>query len=294
MTRTLALACALLAGCGPALPGLVADRHYREALCAAHDGDDHDRAVVRDALQRDAGILLHVHVASAAELRGELGDDTAGVMARARFVRVIAQSDVLPIDAVQLSASFGNDAGQVSGLAAAWPTLAWMTGETLPPRRTTQTWITGRNVLAAGAALFSAGLSLFFEGFRPETIEVDAPPSEYHRVAPHASALRALSEAAACQEHRLSSVDGAGQRCAWYFVLDAASASPVTLHLTARFEAHRVGAIAASERACVVERAWEVPLGAVTSVEETALARFGAEMRAITAVARGTTASRAP
>lgn len=286
MSRALLAVCAALGGCGPAIKDLVADRHYREAVCAAHDGDTRDRELVGAALERDAAVVVHVHVASASELRTVLGDDTDRVMARGRFVQVVAQSDVLPVDVVRLTTAFGNSDGQVSGLPATWPTLAWMTGEALPPRRTAQTWITGRNVLAAGAALFTAGLSLFFEGFRPETIEVDAPLSEFQRVAPHAAALRGVAEGASCGEHRLSPADGAGQRCSWYFVLDASSPSPVTLNVTARFEARRVGSAASNEGACAVERVWEVPLGVPAAVEEVARERFGDALHAITSVGR--------
>src|SRR5688572_19465624 len=101
---SIACAGALLAGCGPSLSGLVREKHYREAVCAAHDGSDSDKRAVARALGVDAGLYVHVHVVPKEELRAILGDATDKVSARAQLARVRVQSNRLPVDEVVLDA----------------------------------------------------------------------------------------------------------------------------------------------------------------------------------------------
>jgi len=293
MKRGAALAGVLfgLAGCGPSLGGLVEAKHYREAICAAHDGGEDARTEVGRALDKDADLQVHVHVVSEEELRPVLGEATSGVLARGRLVRVLAESNVLPVDALGIEASFVTEGGLVAGLSASWETLAWVTQEKLPPRRREETYATPGNVLRGGAAVLTLGLSLLFTEFEPGSVEVDASPSEFARMAPLATRLRITTERGGCHSPTLpalSSATGAGQRCTFYFVLDDVSRAPVFLDIKARYRAMRHNAESLSEpdRQCAVERTFQVPLGPPAGIEEVARKKFGPRMRGLGEVAR--------
>jgi len=292
MMRSAALAgvLLLLAGCGPSLGGLIEAKHYREAICAANEGGEGTRAEVGGALDKDADLQVHVHVVSAEELRPVLGAATDKVLARGRLARVMVESNVLPVDAVEFEASFVTEGGLVAGLDAGWETLAWVTQEKLPSRRREQTYATPGNFLRGGAAVLTLGLSLLFTEFQPGTLEVDAPPSEYARMAPLATRLRTTTERGGCKSPTLpalSSATGAGQRCTFYFVLDNVSRAPVALELKARYLAMRHNAVMLREadRRCAVERTFRVPFGPPATMEEVARTKFGARTRAIGEVA---------
>jgi hypothetical protein len=280
----------LVAGCGPSLGGLIEAKHYREAICAANDGGEGDRAEVGRALDKDADLLVHVHVVSAEELRPALGEATEKVIERGRLARVLVESNVLPVDELEIKAGFVTEGGLVAGLEASWEALAWATEEKLPPRRLEQTYATPGNILKGGAAVLTLGLSLLFTDFEPGTVEVDAPPSEFERMAPLATRLRAATERGGCRSPTLpamSSATGAGQRCAFYFMLDNVSRAPVLLDLKARYVAmrHNAESRREEERRCAVERTFQVPLGPPSRIEEAAREKFGARMRAVAAIA---------
>lgn len=265
MTRA-ALVCLALAGCGPALGPLVAGRHYREAVCGAVDRGGSDRAMVGAALDADAEVRAQLRV-----VPGALAAD------RVALVRVIAQTNVLPLDDLTLTASLVTDDGRLAAVAAGWESLSWATQERLPPWRTSQTWLTLGNLFRGGAAIFSAGLSLLFSNFQPETVLVDAPRSEFLRLAPRTTALMDVVEQSGCARHTLT--DGAGVRCVWYFVLDEAGRAPVSLRVSARYVSRRLVSQTSTDRECEVTRAYGVPLGAPGDVEARAAARFGDAMQ---------------
>ncbi len=270
----------VLGACGPSVRSLVAQRHYREAVCAAHDGSDRDRALVGRALDVDAGLLAHVHVMTDDELRAALGPGFSTVTVRGKLVRVVAQSDLLPLDTLDLSVAFTAEGGRLAALPATWETLAWATRETLPPHRTSQTYATGGNVLRGAAAFFTLGFSLLFSDFRPDTVAVEAPLSEYERLAPIATRLHATTERAGCANHSLTA--GAGQRCEWYFVLDAVSRDPVTLELAVRYAAMRAGGAEAEPESCALTRRFRMPLGPPAEIAAQTRARFGDTARPVT------------
>jgi hypothetical protein len=259
---------------------LVTKRHYREAVCAAHDGSDRDRALVGRALDADAGLLAHVQVVTDDELRAALGPGLSTDAVRGELVRVVAQSDLLPLDALDLSVAFTAEGGRAAALPATWETLAWATREALPPHRTTQTYLTGGNVLRGAAAFFTLGFSLLFSDFRPDAVAVEAPLSEYERLAPIATRLHATTERARCSNHSFSA--GAGQRCEWYFVLDAVSRDPVTMELTVRYTARRAGGSETEPESCALTRSFRMQLGPPAEIVAQTRARFGDTARPVT------------
>lgn len=269
-----------LGACGPSVRSLVTQRHYREAVCAAHDGSDRDRALVGQALDASAGLLAHVHVVTDDELRASLGPGFSPGAVRGRLVRVIAQSDLLPLDTLDLAVTFTAEGGRMAALPATWETLAWSTRETLPPHRASQTYLTGGNILRGAAAFFTLGFSLLFADFRPDTIAVEAPLSEYERLAPIATRLHGTTERAGCANHSLSA--GAGQRCEWYFVLDTVSHDPVTMELTVRYAAMRAGGSETEPESCALTRSFRIPLGAPDEIAAQTRARFGDTARPVT------------
>lgn len=287
--RLAALIAGLLAlsGCGPSVAGLVKDRHYKEAICAGQEGSWSTREMVGRALDADAALLIHAHVASADELRAVLGGSTDQVLERARLVRVSAQSNVLPIDALGIHAAFMTGRGQRAAVIANWTTLAWLTQEKLPPKRVEETYVTGENVLKGGAAVLTLGLSLLFTDFEPGYVEVDAPLSEFERIAPLASRLHRTTERGGCLDITLSA-SGAGQRCTWYFLVDNISRAPVSLELTTRYVAQRVGIESGTteELTCVIERRYEFALGPPPGMEAVVKESFGGEMRFVRDVMR--------
>jgi hypothetical protein len=233
--------CALLAiGCGPALGPLLAGHHHRETVCAAVDGNAHDRARVGRALDVDADIHANVRVIS----DDELPEDIALPMRhRVRLVRVVAQSNVLPLDEVVMTASFVTNDGRLVALEAGWESLAWATQEHLPPRRPGENWITVGNLLRTGAMFASVGVSLLFMdfpnmAFRPETIMVDAPLHEYQRLAPRASVLMTTARQGGCE--RQATAESAGGRCVWYFVLDLIGRDAAFLQVDVRYVSRRL------------------------------------------------------
>lgn len=273
-------------GCAPNLQSLVQAKHYREAICAAHDGDSEDRRRVGRALDKDADLHWHVHVVSSDELRPVLGDKTDASMARGRIVRIGVQSNVLPIDSLEFRGSFVTDAGRTAGLAADWPTLAWITNEKLPPRRVEQTYVTGENFLKGAGVLLTGGFSLLFTNFNPGNTEVDAPYSEFVRMAPHASKLRNTTASATCRA--LDSADGAGRNCSWYFVVDTISRTPVVLEVETQYISMRQTGKQSPdvEGQCLVKSSVRLPLGKPDDIEKVSHDLFGDKMKAVRSMVR--------
>jgi hypothetical protein len=289
----LMIAVALLGGCGPSLRGLVTAKHYREAICAAHDGSEAEQKTVLRALNEDAGIHVHVHVLSADELRPVLGDSTGAVSKRAQLARVRAQSNALPIDQLTLDVSWKTARGEIAALPVAWESLALATREKLPPRRKVSTYLTGWNLLKLGGAIFTGGLSLPFTEFNAEIVEVDAPLHEYQESAPLASALLASMPSGGCRRPRTTAAgaDPPGQICDWYFVIDQLSGAPIELEVRSRYTAMRRGGDLSDtterglKKRCYVERASRISLGETRTLTETSRAMFGARMAPLGEVA---------
>lgn len=276
------------AGCGgPALSQLVADKHYREAICAAESPSSRDE--VAHALDADAQIYVHVHVVSPDELREVLGDATDDVAGRATFVRVRAQGNALPVDRLSLAVALTGGGGAAKPVE--WTSLAWATREHLPPQHPEETYLTGGNVLRGLAAVVTAGVYLIFDPFKPGTQMVDAPREEYERVAPHATALHDAMPPAACSDERLA---GNGQSCEGFFVVDARGTAPLALEVKTTYEADRLegppadgGAPPTShEDACAIETRAAIALGTPGEMAERAERTFGSRGRALAEVAR--------
>lgn len=278
----------MLSACGPSLSGLVRDKHYREAICAAQDGGEQDRRDVGHALDADAAFYVHMHVVSTEELRPVLEAATEQVSARTKLVRVSVQSNVLPIDAIRMEPSMRAESGKLAGVFADWQTLAWATQEKLPGKRTEKTYITGENVLKGGAAVLTLGFSLLFTDFEPGYVEVDPPLEAFEAMAPLASRLHRTTSRGGCLDITQSS-SGAGKRCEWYFLLDNVSRDPVSLELRARYVSARAGERAGDieEKSCVVERRFQMSLGPPAGIEAIVRERFGNEMRPVREVMRG-------
>lgn len=272
--------------CGPSVRALVADRHYREAVCAADEGREAE--LVGRALDSDANIVLHAQVIDGAEVRAalsgpEVRSGRVGLTGRddgdAVLLRISAQSDTLPIDTIELSVIAGALDGRAVALGTSWGALAWATGEPLPPRRLVDTYITGANALRAGAALMTAGLSLLFTRFRSETVSADPLPADYERVAPRASRLHALTSRAGCFPHESGAAGGV--RCEWFFVYASRSDAPLAVVLTARYAADRTDPEHTLRSVCAVTRRAHFTLGARATLAADLDARFGPRSRAL-------------
>lgn len=281
--RSLLLVPFFLAGCGPSVHGLVQAKHYREAVCAAQDGTADDQDLVARALDKDADIYVHVHTVSENELQPILGLDTLTALERGRIVRVSLQSNILPLDNLELSAKFTTANGKTSGVPADWPTLAWLTHEKLPPKRKAETYVTGENFLKSLGVLFTAGFSLLFTNFHPATYEIDAQPWEFKQSAPKAYALHETTQQGGCSKHRASA--GAGKKCAFYFILDTVSKEPVSLQIDVNYISMRKTSKSEGER-CVVPRSATVPLGKPQEIEKISRERFGDRMQPVRALIR--------
>lgn len=267
-----------LVGCGPSLQSLVQAKHYREAVCAGFDGSDGDRDSVGRALDKDADLLIHMHVVSSDELRPVLQEKTAAAVEKARILRVNVQSNILPVDKLEITGSLVTPGGQTAAIQADWPTLAWLTHEQLPPKRLANNYLTGMNLLKGTAAVFTVGLSLFFTEFHPEQVEVDAPLWEFERSAPLAAALHRTAGHSGCTNLTLS--EGAGQRCSWFFVLDTMSRNPVGFDVGTRYVSFRQtnNNTDNHDAPCVIQRHARLPLGYPQEIEKKTRDRFAAKM----------------
>jgi len=267
-----------LGGCGPSLQSLVQAKHYREAIAAGQEGNDDDRKIVGRALDKDTDLLVHVHVVSNDELAPLLGEETKAATKRARIIRVKLQSNVLPVDKLELNGTFTTEEGRTAAVIADWQSLAWITNEKLPEQRVEKTYLTGENFLKGSAAVLTAGLSLLFTDFRPGSVVVDAPLSEFEAMAPPASALHREAGRSGCAN--VGMAEGSGQRCTWYFVLDGVSISAVALDIDTRYVSTRENANSynVEDSTCALQRHIHLPLGTPENIEKLTRKRFGSQM----------------
>lgn len=188
--------------CGPSLSSLVRDRHYREAVCAVAGGDETE---VMDALVRDAEVRLRARRLSDRELAALDPRASEALRPRASIVIVELESRRMPLDGLTAEVVFLDD-GEPASSPATRSTLIWATGETEPPPVAMETGVTPANSLLGLGYLMTGGIPLILGGlasvatghpFDPfpdrAVVNVDAPESEYERLAPVATALsRAL------------------------------------------------------------------------------------------------------
>lgn len=260
-------------GCSQALPEAVSAKHYREAICGAHDGSDSDKAYVSDALATDADVWVHVHVVSRDELESIVPFGAEEIHRRAHFLRVVVRSNELPVDALELAGGFRGHSNEVVASPIDWQSMAWVTEEKLPPKRQTTTALTAGNVGRVALAGLTLGLSLPFTRFNRETIMVDAPYHEYKAMAPKATALvDAFSHRGGCRSSTLVEKGGgfAGQRCEGWFVVERTAAAAVELHITTTYTSKRIGVSPSAreeERTCTVTSDRALDLGAASELE---------------------------
>lgn len=237
--RAIALLLIASGGCAPSLAELAAGHHDRELVCAAQDGSTSLRARAADALEHDAHPVARVVAISAERLRELLGPAAEKVDARAALLRVEMQTDRIPVDRVELGARVVDAKGQPAAAPAGWEALAWATGEPLPRGGTAASYANGGNALRLLAAVGTLGMSLLFEPFRKEQVEVPPSPTEYQRTAPLAYRLHDALGDAGCVSLALLGAATAGQRCIAYFVIDRGQPPPAELEITARYTAAR-------------------------------------------------------
>ena len=245
-----ALALVAVAGCGPSLGVLARDHHDREAVCGAHDGASGARARVARALAEQANPLVFADEVPRASVARVAGD---GPSLAARFVRVSVQTNLLPVDALDVSAAIRG------GAAVDWNVLAGLTGEALPAPREVETYLTAGNTLRALGAFFTAGLALPYMRFTPGTERVDAPDEEYARKAPRAHALHEAMEQTGCTNPGWKG-EGAGARCRWFFAVPPGQ--PLVLELELAFSADPVDRSGEpGDDRCTIRYATTVELG---------------------------------
>lgn len=235
-----------LVGCGPPLRALVANHHDREVVCAAVDGVSPE--ALATSLDESADLQVHVSTVDAPPVR----EANARSAAPVSLLQVDAQSNVLPLDDLTLSAAMGAVDGGASALPVRWDVLAAWTGETLPPPRASYTYLTGGNLLRLAAAALSAGFSLLVSDFRPDVIRSDAPVAAYRAAAPRAAQILDLMTSSGC--NALAPGAGAGVRCRWFFLYTSSTPSPLALSLTTRYVAHRVSGARGEPARCVLPR----------------------------------------
>lgn len=224
-------------GCGPSVARMVEQKQYREALCASPNDSD-----IARALFEDTNAHLNVHAVTEEELGRALGGDVAtahDLAQRAAFVRFSLETNRLPVDGmrVELKAT-----PALMGLPT-WSRLAQLTNEQLPAAQQVETSITGKNILNAGAILFSGGLWLltnprFERGYRT----VEPSPEQYRQKAPRAAALHhatAVNDVCAA-DGSVRSEEPVGLRCSAFVVIDRTSADePIAFDLVFEWASYR-------------------------------------------------------
>lgn len=275
----------LLAGCAPRVSTLVAHHHYREAVCAAHDGGVHRRQLVADALVRDAALYLHVHRITADELAPRLEPGLAEqVLARVHLVKITVQANTLPLDALQLEISIqGEDMGAAAG-PVDWGTLAVATGETVPAGDQRPSYATIGNLMRGLGVVFTGGLSLRYTHFERRTILTPAPLQVYERQMPRSAALLRALGPVRCRGLGLdaSAVEG-GQVCTGHFVFDRSPATRWSLTLAQTYVATIDPAAM-----CSLQRSASVEIGRT----DEWLTRFGPRMRRLDELPAGPVTTR--
>jgi hypothetical protein len=274
-------------GCGPSLHALAEHRHYREAICGAHDGSSDDRREVGAALDADAEIAVHAHAITTRQLAGVVGDAAEPIAERTRFVRVEVQTNALPVDGLEVATQLDDGYTPIAS-PVDWDALARTTSESLPRKRTTTTSVTGGNVLRVLGAIATAGLAPLGAAvighpftFDERTIEVDAPDDDYARVAPHAHALFHAMEGGCGPTGPMLSRQAIGTRCTWFFAMDRGLRAPAEIRLTIRYRAAREVGEHPGQPPCEVERVQRISLGRTGELDATFEREFGSRMHTL-------------
>jgi hypothetical protein len=273
--RRAVIAIAVASGCAPRLSELVDDHHYREAVCAAHDGGSEERSVVTRAIARDARAQLHVEIVHATHLERVLGPDDP-VSAVGRFARVRLQIDAIPVDDLVATIALRDANGGVAAVPVDWTVLAALTGETLPPAVTYSTYLHAGTFWRALGAVFSLGMSLPFTTFREREVSVQAPDEHYRARAPRAHALFHAMPAGGCTlaRSRLGTASK-GLSCEWFVAIVATPSRLVHLDVTLTYSAKR----ARGDAECAVAGRSTIALGRVDDLALAVSRRFGARTR---------------
>lgn len=263
-------------GCAPRVATLVQHKHYREAICAAHDGGARRRGLVSDALAQDTELYLHVHRMDRAELETIVGDAAAAaaVLERVHLVRITARTNSLPLDDLGLDLTVRGDRMGAAAAPVSWETLSVATGEPVPSPQQYATYATVGNVLRALGVVFTVGVSLRFTRFRRRTFTRAASWGEHERQMPVAARLMRALEHTHCEGAGLSASAGdAGLRCTGYFVFDRSPHASWSLTLAQTY-------VANGDASCSHRRISTVELGRAEEWSE----RFGSSMRRIDAL----------
>jgi hypothetical protein len=278
-----AFAIVALCSCAPNLRALAEHRHYREAICGAHDGSRKDRDAIGAALDADAGIAIHAHAVTLAELSRVLGDSATAIAERARFVRVEVQTNTLPIDDLTLGIELADHATSAPiASRVGWEWLAAITGETLPPKRRVTTFAPSLgNLFRALSAVGTLGILPLGAAMvgHPYTFdraveEIDAPDFEYAKQAPRAYALFH-----AMDEHGCTRGSRDGYCSTWFLAMDRSlHTAAAELQLTVRYLAKRADD---REPPCVIERVTRIGLGDTGELDTTLAQRFRSRMRTL-------------
>jgi hypothetical protein len=267
-----ALALLLVTGCGgPTLSQLVARKHYREAVCLATDGSQSERDRLERALSTDAQLYVHVHVITKEELRPLLGEAADLVASRALFVRVRAQSNVLPVDRMKVSVALAGTGTRVPAKPLDHDSLAFATHEDVPKPHTEST----ANPLGVLVTIFTLGLFGNFGGGKTETVQ---PSDGEYRDAPIAFKLRKAMPDARCEALDMG---GHGQSCQAFFVVDPQVDVPVRLVVGTTYEADRSDD---SGDACSIAAESSVSLGPPRDIAKRTETLFGSRARSVNAL----------
>ncbi len=283
---TLALSLSLSA-CAPSVRDLVANRHYREAVCAAYEANDPSiTRTVSEGLLDDLGLKVHAQLVRAPlldELQRARTPDRAVAM-----VRFDTQSDVLPLEDASIRASFGSERslfveraarGGIGVYPATIAGLAAVTGEELPRGHRVTTYITGANVLRGMAALATAGLSLLFSPMQSETFSVGPSDAEVRRAAPRATELAVHVQRTGCAR-----IPQGAWRCRWYAIIDERADAELFVRLSMTY---RADAPRRRETVCYLEGQARLSLGRVGDLSRTLPERFGQRAISLSAATRG-------
>jgi hypothetical protein len=275
-------------GCAPSLSQLVADKHYREAICAGVDGYDEDAERVADALAADADVQLHVHRLTNSELARVLGDATPTLTARVELVRVELATNALPVDGYDVRLAVREEMGRYAAAPAGWESLVYATEEKLPPNRTYETYATGDNLLKGLGAVFTVGVSLLFTGgFQPGVVEGAPLPEDYRATAPKAYALYNALDDRACGQSPLGATDYQARRCTTYFVLERQSDARWRLDVEQVFRSDRIAHDGPDEEAhCTVTTSAAVDLHGNGTLASHTRQLFGKRTRPLSSLTR--------
>jgi hypothetical protein len=265
-----ALALLLVAGCGgPSLSQLVAGKHYREAVCLATDGSQSERDRLERALTADAQLYVHVHVITKEELRPLLAESTDLVSSRALFVRVRAQSNVLPVDRMKVSVALAGSGTRVPAKPLDGDSLAFATHEDVPKPHTESSV----NPLGVLVTIVTFGIFGNLGGGRTETVQ---PTEREYRDAPIAFKLRKAMPDAHCEALDMG---GRGQSCQAFFIVDPQVDVPVKLVVGTTYEADRSADDGGD--ACSIAAESSVSLGPPRDIANRTQNLFGRQARRV-------------